>query len=207
MISRVTGRLVAKEIDRAEVMTDGGVAYDIAIPLPVFETLAAVGDQITLHTHLVIREDAWQLYGFASPFERQVFRAVLGAKGVGPALALSLLSSLSVDRLIQAIRDRDIGTLQTVPRVGRKKAEQLVLDLADKLDELFAAAARERGVISGIGSRPPTPGAEDAVLGLLRLGYGRADAERAVRGVLESGTGSGSVSDLIRGALATIAGR
>jgi holliday junction DNA helicase RuvA len=203
MISQVTGRLVAKEIDRAEVMTEGGVAYDIAIPLPVFERLVAVGDPITLHTHLVIRDDAWQLFGFASPYERQVFRAVLGAKGVGPALALSLLSSLSADRLIQAIRDRDVGTLQSVPRVGRKKAEQLVLDLADKVDELYAASARDRGIIG----RPPVPGAEEAVLGLLRLGYGRADAERAVRGVLESGTGSGSGPDLILGAQATIAGR
>jgi Holliday junction DNA helicase RuvA len=203
VISQVTGRLLAKEIDRADVMTEGGVAYDIAIPLPVFETLPAVGDPITLHTHLVVREDAWQLFGFATPYERQVFRAVLAAKGVGPALALSLLSSLSADRLVHAIRDRDIATLQTVPRVGRKKAEQLVLDLADKLDALYAAAARDRGVAG----RAPAPGADDAVLGLLRLGYGRADAERAVRGVLESGNGERSVPDLIRGALAAIASR
>jgi Holliday junction DNA helicase RuvA len=203
VISQVTGRLVAKEIDRAEVTTDGGVAYEIAIPLPVFESLAAVGDSVTLHTHLVVREDAWQLFGFSTPYERQVFRAVLAAKGVGPALALSLLSSLSADRLIQTIRDRDIATLQTVPRVGRKKAEQLVLDLADKLDELYAAAARDRAP----GARPATPAAEDAILGLLRLGYGRGDAERAVRGVLESGDGDGSVPSLIRGALAVITKR
>ena len=203
MISQVTGRLVAKEIDRADVMTEGGVAYDIAIPLPVFESLPSVGEPVTLHTHLVVREDAWQLFGFSTPYERQVFRAVLAAKGVGPALALGLLSSLSADRLIQTIRDRDIATLQTVPRVGRKKAEQLVLDLADKLDELYAAAARDRGP----GMRPPTVAAEDAILGLLRLGYGRPDAERAVRGVLESGDGDGSVPNLIRSALAVITKR
>jgi holliday junction DNA helicase RuvA len=203
MISQVTGRLMAKEIDRAEVMTEGGVAYDIAIPLPVFETLPAAGDAVTLHTHLVVREDAWQLFGFSTPYERQVFRAVLAAKGVGPALALSLLSSLSADRLIQTIRDRDIATLQTVPRVGRKKAEQLVLDLADKLDELFAAAAHDRG----LAARPQSAAAEDAILGLLRLGYGRADAERAVRGVLESGNGNASVPNLLRSALAAIVSR
>jgi holliday junction DNA helicase RuvA len=203
VISQVTGRLVAKEIDRAEVMTEGGVAYDIAIPLPVFETLPATGDPVTLHTHLVVREDAWQLFGFSTPYERQVFRAVLAAKGVGPALALGLLSSLSADRLIQTIRDRDITTLQTVPRVGRKKAEQLVLDLADKLDELFAAAAQDRGTAG----RPHSAAAEDAILGLLRLGYGRADAERAVRGVLESGNGDGSVPNLLRSALAAIGSR
>jgi Holliday junction DNA helicase RuvA len=203
VISQVTGRLTAKEIDRAEVMTEGGVAYDIAIPLPVFETLPAAGDTVTLHTHLVVREDAWQLFGFSTPYERQVFRAVLAAKGVGPALALSLLSSLSADRLIQTIRDRDIATLQTVPRVGRKKAEQLVLDLADKLDELFAAAAHDRG----LAGRPQSAAAEDAILGLLRLGYGRADAERAVRGVLESGNGDASVPNLLRSALAAIVSR
>jgi holliday junction DNA helicase RuvA len=203
VISQVTGRLVAKEIDRAEVMTEGGVAYDIAIPVPVFETLPATGDPVTLHTHLVVREDAWQLFGFSTPYERQVFRAVLAAKGVGPALALGLLSSLSADRLIQTIRDRDIATLQTVPRVGRKKAEQLVLDLADKLDELFAAAAQGRGAAG----RPHSAAAEDAILGLLRLGYGRADAERAVRGVLESGNGDGSVPNLLRRALAAIGSR
>lgn len=203
MISQVTGRLVAKEIDRADVMTEGGVTYEIAIPLPVFEALPVVGDQITLHTHLVVRDDAWQLFGFASPYERQVFRAVLAAKGVGPALALSLLSSLSADRLVHAIRDRDVATLQTVPRVGRKKAEQLVLDLADKLDALYAAAARDRGLTG----RASAPAAEDAVLGLVRLGYGRADAERAVRGILRSGTGDRSVPELIRGALAAIASR
>ena len=203
MISQVTGRLLAKEIDRAEIMTDGGVAYDIAIPLPVFETLPSAGDPVTLHTHLVVREDAWQLFGFSTPYERQVFRAVLAAKGVGPALALSLLSSLSADRLIQTIRDRDIATLQTVPRVGRKKAEQLVLDLADKLDELFAAAAHDRGAVA----RPQSAAAEDAILGLLRLGYGRADAERAVRGVIESGNGDGSVPALLRSALAAIGNR
>ena len=137
MISQITGRVVAREIDRVEVLTAAGVAYEVAIPLPTFEALPAVGRDVTLHTHLVVREDSWQLIGFSTPYERQVFRALLTAKGVGPALALGLLSALSADNLVRAIRDRDLVTLQAVPRVGRKKAEQLVLDLADKLDGLF----------------------------------------------------------------------
>jgi holliday junction DNA helicase RuvA len=203
MISQVAGQLVAKEIDRVVVMTTGGVAYEIAIPLTAFETLPTAGGQVALHTHLVVKEDDWQLFGFGTPYERAVFRAVLGAKGVGPSLALSLISTLSADRLVRAIRERDLVTLQTVPRVGRKKAEQLVLDLADKLDALYDATP----VTQGAAGRLPGPGTEEAVLGLVRLGYVRGDAERAVRAVVESGDGTRGVPELIRAALARIAGR
>lgn len=200
MISQVAGTLVGKEIDRAEIMTAGGTAYDLAIPLAVFEVLPAVGGRVTLHTHLVVKEDGWQLFGFGTPFERQVFRAVLGAKGVGPALALNLVSTLSAERLVRAIRERDLATLQSVPRVGRKKAEQLVLDVGDKLDSLYDADA----VGAAPAARSISPGADDAVLGLVRLGYGRVEAERAVRTALENGGTTSSVPDLVRVALATI---
>jgi Holliday junction DNA helicase RuvA len=205
VISQIAGRLVGKEIDRAEIMTPGGAAYDVAIPLPVFEWLPAVGADVTLHTHLVVKEDGWQLFGFATTYERQVFRAVLAAKGVGPALALSLLSALSADHLVRAIRERDLVTLQSVPRVGRKKAEQLVLDVGDKLDELYAAASAG----AARGARPAGPHTEDAVLGLVRLGYVRGDAERAVRAVLDNGGGTppAGVPELVRAALAQMAGR
>jgi Holliday junction DNA helicase RuvA len=195
VISQITGRVVARDIDRVEVLTAAGVAYEVAIPLPTFEALSAVGRDVTLHTHLVVREDSWQLIGFSTPYERQVFRALLTAKGVGPALALGLLSALSADNLVRAIRDRDLVTLQAVPRVGRKKAEQLVLDLADKLDALFDPDHATPP------SRADAPGAEDAILGLVRLGYMRGEAERALRGVLDGSTGPRSVPDLIRAAL------
>src|SRR5690348_8161950 len=136
MISRVTGTLMAKELDRVEIMTSGGVAYELSVPLSVFEMPGRVGDAVDLHTYLVVREDGWQLFGFASSFDRQVFMRVLNAKGVGPSLALGLLSTLSGPRLVQALREHDIATLQSVPRVGRKKAEQMILDLADKLEDL-----------------------------------------------------------------------
>jgi Holliday junction DNA helicase RuvA len=196
VISRITGRLVAKSPDRAEIMTAGGVAYDLAIPLATFESLPTIGDDATLQTHVVVKEDSWQLFGFATPYDRQVFRAVLGAKGVGPALALNLLSSLSSERLVRAIRDRDIVTLQGVPRVGKKKADQLVLDLADKLDELYDAAAMDH--------RGPrhSPAVDEAVLGLVRLGYARSDAERTVRTLVEGTPEPRPAADLIRLALA-----
>jgi Holliday junction DNA helicase RuvA len=105
VISQVFGRVAVKELDHVEIMTEGGVAYEISIPLSAYEALPKVGDVATLHTHLVVREDGWQLYGFATPYERRVFRRVLDAKGVGPALALGMLSALSADRLVRAIRE------------------------------------------------------------------------------------------------------
>ena len=135
MIVQVQGTVLAKDLDRVELMTSGGVAYELLIPLNVYESLPRQGDQATLWTSLIVREDGWQLYGFASAYERRVFNKVLGAKGVGPSLALGMLSTLTADRVVRAIREKDVATLQSVPRVGRKKAEQLILDLADKLDD------------------------------------------------------------------------
>jgi Holliday junction DNA helicase RuvA len=198
VISRVTGTLTAREIDRIEVLTPGGVAYELLIPLSVFERLPRTGETVTLPTHLVAREDGWQLYGFQSELERQLFRKLLGATGVGPALALNLLSTLAADRLIQAIRERNIAILQRVPRVGRKTAERLVVELGDKLDEIAAEA--EPGAV------PIAPGTDDAVRALVSLGYSPADAERGVRAALETGARA-SVPDLIKDALAELAGR
>lgn len=197
MISRVAGILMAKELDRVEVMTSGGVGYDILVPLSVFEMPGRVGDPVELHTYLVVREDGWQLFGFATSFDRQVFMRVLDAKGVGPALALGLLSTLTGPRLVQALRDHDVATLQSVPRVGRKKAEQMILDLADKLDDLQAPG-------QSAGARPQAAGADDAIRALVSLGYSTADAERAVRMALEEDGKGLAAADLIRRALAKV---
>ncbi len=157
MISHVSGTLVAKELDRVEIMTAGGVAYELAIPINVYESLPRAGEPASLHTYLVVKDDGWQLYGFSSAHERRVFQRVLDAKGVGPSLALGLLSTLTADRLVRALRDKDLATLQSVPRVGRKKAEQLILDLADKLDDLHVSApgGRPGGGVPGGGPRTP----------------------------------------------------
>jgi len=200
VIAHVSGTLLNKDLDRVEVMTPGGVAYELSIPLGVFESLPRAGEAISLHTHLVVKEDGWQLFGFANAFEKRVFQRVLNAKGVGPALALGLLSTLTAERLVRALRDKDLATLQSVPRVGRKKAEQLILDLADKLDDLQVS-------VPGLGGpRPEGAGAEDAVRALVSLGYSTGDAERAVRQAIdEAGTGSGA-AELIRRALGKIRG-
>jgi len=199
LISQVFGKLATKELDRVEIMTEAGVGYELSIPLSAYEALPKVGDTATLHTHLVMREDGWQLYGFATPFERRVFRRVLDAKGVGPALALGMLSALSAERLVRAIRERDIATLQSVPRMGRKKAEQLVLDLADKMDEIG-------GEPLSPGPRPEGAGTDDAIRALVSLGYTLAEAEKAVRAALDSNGRAQPATELIRNALAKVRG-
>jgi len=194
MISQIRGTLLHRELDRVEVLTNGGVAYECLIPLPVFESLPAEGAPITLHTHLVVQEHGWQLYGFSHTHERAVFQKLLHAKGVGPALALGILSALTADRVVRALQEKDVTTLMRVPRVGRKKAEQIILDLADKMATVGAA------VTTGTAS---PPAGEDAVRALLALGYNQFDAERAVRAVVESGA-SLEVSALVRGALSRL---
>ncbi|HWZ58053.1 MAG TPA: Holliday junction branch migration protein RuvA [Gemmatimonadaceae bacterium] len=191
MIAMIAGHVIAKSLDRVEVMTAGGVAYEMAIPLQLVESLPAVGGTVTLHTHLVVKEDGWQLFGFETPADRAIFRIVLGANGVGPALALALLSTLSAERLVRAIRERDVATLQTVPRVGRKKAEQMILDLADKMPADAPSVAR-------------TSATDDAVRGLVSLGYARVDADQAVRSAVENGGAGVAAPELIRVALRSL---
>lgn len=200
MIAQVAGTLVSKDLDRVEVMTAGGIGYELSIPLSAYETLPAPNEPVMLFTHLVVKEDGWNLYGFATAYERAVFQRVLAAKGVGPALALGLLSTLSAERLVRAIRERDIGTLQSVPRVGRKKAEQLILDLADKMDDVSSAPA-------GAGPRPEGAAADDAIRALVSLGYTAVDAEKAVRSALDAGGRGIAATDLIRSALTRVGGR
>jgi Holliday junction DNA helicase RuvA len=199
VIVQVAGRLLAKDLDRVEVMTSGGVGYELSIPLGVYEVLPKLGEDVVLHTHLVVREDGWMLFGFGSPAERRVFQKLLTANGVGPALALGLLSHLSADRLVRALREKDVVTLQSVPRVGRKKAERLVLDLADKLDDLPMDA--------GVVARPDGAGVEDAIRALVSLGYSTIDAEKAVRATLDAGGRGMAAAELIRSALSRIGAR
>src|SRR4051812_28817701 len=202
MIAQINGSLVSKELDRVEVMTTGGVAYELSIPLGVYEKLPGAGESVLLHTHLVVKEDGWHLFGFSTTFERRVFQRVLNAKGVGPALALGLLSTLTAERLVRALREKDIPTLQSVPRVGRKKAEQLILDLADMLDDLQIS-----GGGSGAVSRPEGAGVDDAIRALVSLGYSAGDAERAVRTALDQGGSGLGAAELIRSALGKITTR
>lgn len=190
MISRIAGRLVVRELDRVEVMTPGGVGYEIAIPRTAFEKLPPPGKEVEFRTHQVVREDGVFLFGFLDDAERMVFARLLTASGVGPRLALSLLSALPAAKLIRAIRERDIPTLTGVAGVGRRTAERLALDLAAKLDDIPIA----------VESRPRGDGVDEALKALTVLGYTTADAERALRSVLKEKSGMGA-QELIRAAL------
>jgi Holliday junction DNA helicase RuvA len=200
MISQLAGILVTKDVDHVEVMTSGGVGYELQIPLSVFESLPRQGEEVSLHTWLVVKEDGWQLFGFSTPYERRLFQRLLTANGVGPALALGMMSALTADRLVRAIREKDLATLQGVPRVGRKKAERLILDLADKLDTIGGDG------IEGA-RRPATGASDDAMRALVSLGYSASEAERGVRAALDAGGGGLSAAELIRAALSKLADR
>ena len=196
MIALLTGRLVFRSVALIEIETSGGTGYEVHIPLSVFETLPADGEQLTVHTHLAVREDAWDVYGFSSRLERDVFRRVLTAKGVGPSLALGILSTIGAERVVEVLRAKDITTLMRVPRVGRRKAEQIVLDLSEKVDDLMLGAstgAVERR--SGGGSSN-----NDSVRALVALGYGDAEAIAAVREVGPKG----DVAATVRAALVVL---
>lgn len=197
MISQLRGTIASRGLDRVEVLTASGVAYDVHIPLNVLERLPRVGETVALHTAMVTRDDGSALYGFIAPSDRELFKLLLTASGVGPGLALGLLSSLSPPKLIGAIRARDIATLQRVPRVGKKTAERLCIELGDKLK----AWSGEDGV--GEDERPVS---NDAVRALVSLGYGDADAERAVRSVIGK-NGDAAPAEIVKKALAALQGR
>jgi len=200
MIARVHGTLVGHAIDRIEVLTAGGIAYEILVPLAVLERLPRPGGEIALHTALVVRDDAWLLYGFATAEERRLFQRLMGTTGVGPALAMNLLSTLTAERLVRAVREGDLATLAQVPRVGKKLAERLVLELRDKLEGGDLPTVPVSGAGSGSGGGPGA----DAVRALVALGYAAADAERAVRRALEGAPTGESTADLIRRSLAAL---
>jgi Holliday junction DNA helicase RuvA len=192
MIASLRGTLTLRD-PAGLVIEVGGVGYLVEVPLTTFEQLPAAGESVLLHTELVVREDSWQLFGFATPLDRAVFRRLLAATGVGAKLAITMLSTLGTDRLVHAIRDRDLAILASVPGIGRKKAERIALDLADRMDDL--PVATERGIA------PAGSVARQAVAALVTLGYQAAAAENAVRAVTADGI---DTATLIRRALAEL---
>ena len=193
MIAQIVGTLAARDGETLVVQTDGGVGYLVTVPLGALERLPQVGARVTLFTELVVREDGWFLYGFDRPADRLVFQRLLSASGFGPRLALALISSLGAERSVQAIRQNNLGTLSTVPGIGRKKAERLVLELRDKFDEIVVTLAA-----------PATSGpGEDAVQALVSLGYPASQADEAVRSLLAAGTAE--TASPVRGALQRLA--
>jgi len=195
VIAHVSGRLAAKQVDRVVVQTAGGVGYEVVVPLGVMERLPAVGEPVTLATELVVREDGWALYGFLDPAERRFFQRLTTVSGVGPRLAVSLLSALGVARGARAVTERNVGLLSSVSGIGKKTAERLVLELADKVGEFVDADGGRAAAAGGGGA------AETALKALERLGYSTAEADDALRQVLAADASAGSADALLRRAL------
>lgn len=197
MISRIRGTLLVRDPERVEIMTAGGVGYELDIPLSVFEKLPRAGEEVQLVTYQVVREDDLMLFGFLQTAERELFGRLLGASGVGPRLALAMMSTLTPSALVRAIRDREVATLVQVPGVGRKTAERIALELGDKLDDLALTAA---------GPSVKGAAAQEAVGALVALGYAAADATAAVRTSIDEDGPEEDAKALIRKALRYAAG-
>ncbi len=198
MISRVRGTLVRRDLNSIEILTASGVGYELSVPLTVFERLPREGEQVELRTYYVVREDSAELFGFLEASERILFGKLLSASGVGPRLALNMLSTMAPQHLVTAITMKDIAALKRIPGLGAKKAERLILELADRLDDVVLASGPSMG-----GQKPAGATADEAVHALVALGYNAAEASTAVRKALdESGKLMGI--DLIKAALGKV---
>ena len=182
MIASVRGTLLEKS-PAACVVEAGGVGYAISISTHTFRTLPAAGETVFLRTRQVVREDALMLFGFADPEELRLFDLVIGVSGVGPRLALALLSGLEPAALVRAIRGEQVAALVAVPGIGRKTAERLIVELRDKLEMIGLEAGS--AVPRGAAVLPRSERFEDAVAALTRLGYTAAQAQDALRRVSE----------------------
>ena len=216
MIARLSGVLSERSMT-GSVVDVGGVGYAVLHSLYTFEALPPEGHKVQLYTHLHVREDALQLYGFSTAVERRVFELLIGVSGVGPKVALAVLSGLAPASFARAIADENLGALTRVPGVGRKTAERIVIDLRDKLGPAGIAPAgvspetepvpssKRRGVAEPV--RPAgLPGRmyEDALAALIALGLTRAGAIEHVQTALDQGPVD-QIEDLVRRALASSA--
>src|SRR2546427_5519029 len=206
MIAHLSGTLLSKQATSA-IVDVSGVGYEVAIPLSTFYELGEAGEPVQLRIYTHVREDTIQLYGFNTIRERELFLQLISVNGVGPGLAIKLLSGMNADEMIASIRTNNLARLVSIPGVGRKTAERLVVDLRDKiaglsspaLEEEFAAKAAAAGV-------PPTADAmrNDAMSALANLGYQKAAAEKAVKTAIDEG-GELSVELILRRSLRSLA--
>lgn len=202
MIGRLRGLLIEKRPPEL-IIECGGVGYDVLAPLSTFAQLPETGKEVILHTHFVVREDAQLLFGFASREERELFRELIKVNGVGPKLALAVLSGMSGAEFLRAIHDGDIAMLQRLPGVGKKTAERLVVEMRDRLKEW---GTPEMLLQPAKGGEPPAPSrariTSEAVSALVALGYKPQDASKAINAVDD---GEHPAEQLIRLALRQMA--
>jgi Holliday junction DNA helicase RuvA len=202
MIGRLTGKVVAQEAEGAVVVDVAGVGYEVLVPLGTVGRAASdEGGRCTLYVHTHAREDALTLFGFATEADRLTFRTLIGVSNVGPRTALAVLSALPAEELARAIAAKDLGKLTSIPGIGKKTAERLVLELRDRLAKPMTATAR-----TGTSTQDaPVARAQDLLLGALtRMGYRPAEAERAIV-ALGPRLDTDTLADLVRDALSLLA--
>jgi len=192
MIAHLRGRLLSKRPNQVVVET-AGVGYEVNISVPTFSELPNNGSEVALHIHTHVREDLIALYGFLRPAEKQLFEKLITVSGIGPKLAITILSGMAANEMAAAIRGNDMGRLTKIPGIGRKTAERMVLELRDKLPEAAGPSALAAPVMSTM--------EEDVLSALLNLGYQRPAAEKALGSVRKNGNG-GSFDAMFREALA-----
>ncbi|HEX4311423.1 MAG TPA: Holliday junction branch migration protein RuvA [Acidobacteriaceae bacterium] len=195
MIAHLRGRLFSKHPGQA-IVEAGGVGYDVTISVPTFTALPREGAEVALFIHTHVREDALSLFGFMDRNEKRLFERLITVSGVGPKLAVTILSGLDPERTVAAIRGQDHATLTLIPGVGKKLAERLVVELKEKLEDLAVAAPA---------AQPAGPAAEDVLSALVNLGYQRPAAQKAIEKAIEKDKAAGeNFDDLFRAALKLI---
>jgi holliday junction DNA helicase RuvA len=194
MIAHLRGKLLAKHPNQAIVET-GGVGYDVTISIPTFSDLPGVGGEVALHVHTHVREDTIALYGFLRSAEKKLFEKLITVSGIGPKLAITILSGMPADEMVSAIRGNDIARLTRIPGIGKKTAERMVLELRDKL------AVEKVGDIAAAPSMSAVE--EDVLSALINLGYQRAPAEKALAAAAKNGK-TGTFDGMFRETLAVL---
>ncbi|MBN9615484.1 MAG: Holliday junction DNA helicase RuvA [Acidobacteriales bacterium 59-55] len=197
MIAHLRGRLLTKAPNQA-IVECAGVGYDVAISVATFTSLPAEGAEAALHIHTHVREDQISLFGFSEPQEKRLFEKLLTISGIGPKLAITVLSGIASDRLVAAIRSSDHASLTRIPGIGKKTAERVVLELKDKLDDMAVPVAEPSGAYRG-------PAGDDALSALVNLGYPQPVAQKAIETAMgKNPAAAEDFETLFRAAMAAI---
>lgn len=197
MIGRINGVLLEKQPPHLLIDVQG-VAYEIDAPMSTFYQLPETGQAVVLHTHFVVREDAQQLYGFAAKQERELFRVLIKVNGVGPKLALTILSGMDTETFVRSVQDNDIASLIKLPGVGKKTAERLLVEMRDKLSDWLPVSSDLLTDVSQFAVTSSISSLDDAVSALVSLGYKPQQASKAIKGLPDQALPS---EELIRQAL------
>lgn len=202
MIGFLSGKILEKDANTV-IVDVAGVGYEVTIPLSTFYELGEVGSDVSLRIFTHVREDALQLFGFRTARERDLFLKLISVQGIGARLGIAVLSGMSADEIVTAIRTDNLARLTSIPGVGRKTAERMVVELRDKIAELSVGAAAGSASATGTASRSETT-FDDALSALINLGYQRNAAEKALQEAAKDGTEL-SVQKLLRSALQRLA--